>query len=129
LIAAGNIAGGFGMGKPNVYAMLGNGDGTFQSAQVNPLAGTDGIGAQSIALADFNGDGVLDVAVGNPNDFTEVLLGMGDGTFANSILALGQQPQTLGAVDLNGDGLPELLLGGPGGLAVFQNAASWPVPQ
>src|SRR5262249_22701469 len=116
----------FGVGAPNIYTMLGNGDGTFQAAQVNPLAGKDGIGAQSIALADFNGDGVLDVVVGNPNDYTEALLALGDGTFGNSILALGQQPQALGTVDLDGDGLPDLLMGGPGGLAVFQNVPSWP---
>jgi hypothetical protein len=127
LIVAGNVAGNLlGVGTPNVYTMLGNGNGTFQAAQVNPLAGKDGIGAQSIALADFNGDGILDVVVGNSNDFIEVLLGLGDGTFANSILALGQQPLVLGATDLNGDKLPELLMGGQGGLAVFNNVASWP---
>jgi hypothetical protein len=127
LIAAGNVAGNnFGVGTPNLYTFFGNGDGTFGAAQVTPLAGTDGIGAQSIALADFNGDGKLDVAVGNPNDFTEVLLGFGDGTFGKSLMALGQQPQALGAADLDGDGLPELLLGGRGGLAVFKNAAAWP---
>jgi hypothetical protein len=127
LIVAGNVAGTtFGTGTPNIYTLPGNGDGTFQPAQVIPLAGTDGIGAQSIALADFNGDGILDVAIGNPNDYIEVLLGLGDGTFANSIMALGQQPLALGAIDLNGDGLPELLMGGAGGLAVFKNVAAWP---
>jgi hypothetical protein len=65
-------------------------------------------------------------AVGNPNDYTELLLGLGNGTFANSLLALGQQPLGLGAVDLDGDGLPDLLIGGVGGLAVFKNVAVWP---
>jgi hypothetical protein len=98
----------------------------FATAQVTPLAGSDGIGAESLALADFNGDGKLDVAAGNPNDYIEVLLGLGDGKFANSILALGQQPLALGAADLNRDKLPELLMGGVGGLAVFKNVAAWP---
>jgi hypothetical protein len=127
LIVAGNVAGTtIGIGTPNIYTLLGNGDGTFQPAHTNSLAGKDGIGAQSITLADFNGDGKLDVVIGNSNDFVEVLLGYGDGTFGNAILTLGQQPQALGSADLNGDGLPELLMGSAGGLAVFQNIASWP---
>jgi hypothetical protein len=67
--------------------------------------------------------GILDVAIGNPNDYIEALLVLGDGTFGKPIMALGQQPQTLRATDLNGDGLPELLTGGAGGLAVFKNVA------
>jgi FG-GAP-like repeat len=127
LIVAGNVAGStVGSGKPMMFTLIGNGDGTFQAAQANPLAGMDGVGAGSVVLADFNADGILDVAVGNTLDYTEVLLGLGDGTFANSMLALGQQPQVLGAADLNGDGLPELLVGGAGGLAVFKNTAAWP---
>ena len=53
-------------------------------------------------------------------------LGVGDGTFVQSLMTLGEQPRVLGAVDLNGDGLPELLQGGVGGLAVFLNDATWP---
>jgi len=111
---------------PIVCVLLGNGDGSFQAAQTNAMAGADGIGAQSLAVADFNGDGKLDLAIGNINDFTEVWLGLGDGTFAQSLMTLGEQPRVLGAVDLNGDGLPDLLQGGAGGLAVFLNAAAWP---
>jgi hypothetical protein len=128
LIVGGNVAGtSIGEGTPNIYTLLGNRDGTFESPQVTALAGMDGLGAQALALGDFNGDGILDVAAGNPNDYTEVLLGVGDGTFGHSLLALGQQPNGLGAVDLNGDGLPDLLIGGAGGLAVFLNVAAWPV--
>ena len=55
LIVAGNVAGtSAGTGTPNVYTLLGNGDGTFQAANTLALAGQDGIGATSIALADFN---------------------------------------------------------------------------
>jgi hypothetical protein len=127
LIAGGYVPGtDFGGGTSNVYTLIGNGDGTFGSAQITPLAGADGFGAQTLALGDFNGDGILDVAAGNPNDYTEVLLGLGDGTFAGSLLSLGQQPLDLGAVDLNGDGLAELLIGGASGLAVFNNAGPWP---
>ena len=55
LIVAGNVAGtSAGTGTPNVYTLLGNGDGTFKAANTLALAGQDGIGATSIALADFN---------------------------------------------------------------------------
>jgi hypothetical protein len=134
LIVAGNVAGtNPGSGTPNVYTLLGNGDGTFRAPATLALSGLDGIGATSIALADFNKDGHLDVAIGNATDFTEVLFGNGDGTLIDTILTLGQQPLALAAVDLNADGFPELLVGtvdvtGSGNLAVFLNADAWTAP-
>ena len=133
LIVAGNVAGTtIGGGTPNVYTLIGNGDGTFQAANSLALIGTDGIGATSIALADLNKDGNLDVVVGNPNDFTELLgSGNGDGTLNGGLLALGQQPATVAAGDLNKDGFPELFVGAPNlsgqgsSLTVFLNANAW----
>jgi hypothetical protein len=118
-----------GSSTANVYTFLGNGDGTFQAANATVL---DGEGATSIALTDFNKDGHLDVAIGNADDFIEVLLGNGDGTLTDTILTLGQQPLALAAMDLNGDGFPELLVGtvdvtGSGNLTVFLNSNSWNV--
>jgi Bacterial Ig-like domain (group 3)/FG-GAP-like repeat len=110
---------------PNVYTMLGNGDGTFQAAQVTALLGTDDAYPNSVSVADFSGDGKLDVIVGGPSDFTEVLLGNGDGTFAQGLMALAQQPTVLSAVDLSGSGLSDLLVGSNSGLAVFLNVAQW----
>jgi hypothetical protein len=133
LIVAGNVwNSSAGSGTPNVYTLLGNGDGTFQAPATLTLTGQDGIGATSIALADFNKDGHLDVAIGNSSDVTEVLLGNGDGTLVDTVLTLGQQPLALAAVDLNGDGFPELLIGtldvtGSGNLTVFLNANAWSV--
>ncbi len=121
------VVGGFVGGatpSANVYTLLGNGDGTFQAAQVTALAAASA--PQWLALADLNHDGQLDAIAGDPNDYTEVLLGLGNGLFAQGLLALGQQPAALGAADLLGNHYPELLIGSNNGLAVFQNSAVWP---
>lgn len=68
----------------NIAVLLGNGDGTFQSA-VTYSAGNK---PQSIAIADFNGDGTF----GAPMAY-----GAGNGT---SFVVAG---------DLNGDGKPDLV--------------------
>jgi FG-GAP-like repeat len=131
LIVAGNVAGtSAGTGTPNVYTLLGNGDGTFQAANTLALAGPDGIGATSIALADVNKSGNLGVVIGNPADYTEVLIGNGDGTLTDTLLALGQRPATVAAADLLGNGYPEVLVGeastqGQGySLTVLQNQST-----
>jgi len=53
--------GGYGNGLVSVSVLLGNGDGTFQSA-VDYDAGSS---PSSVAVGDFNGDGRLDMAVGD----------------------------------------------------------------
>jgi trimeric autotransporter adhesin len=111
---------------PNIYTLLGKGDGTFAAANTLALGGADGVGATSIALADLNKDGNLDVTAGNPNDYTEVLLGNGDGTLNGTLLALGQQPATVATADLLGNSYPEVLVGQQsGGVAVFLNSTVW----
>jgi hypothetical protein len=124
LIVAGAVAGSNGVpGALNAYTLLGNGDGTFQAASALPLL--DGT-ATSIALADFNKDGNLDVTLGDPSNYTEVLFGNGDGTLGEGLIALGQQPATVGTADLLGNGYPEVLVGQPtGGLTVFVNSGVW----
>jgi len=65
----------------SVGVLLGNGDGTFQTAVVTSLTTS---GATSVAVADVNGDGKLDVIIGtgsNTAGLVGVLLGNGDGTF------------------------------------------------
>jgi hypothetical protein len=62
-----------------VYVLLGNADGTFQSAVTYPTAGAS---ATAAVIDDVNGDGKLDiVSVSNTQEIS-VLLGKGDGTFA-----------------------------------------------
>jgi len=69
--------------NPNgsVSVLLGNGDGTFQSAR-NYAAGAT---PWAVAVGDFNGDGKLDIVVANRGldgpPSVSVLLGNGDGTF------------------------------------------------
>lgn len=131
LVVGGNIAGLQATSKPSVYSFLGNGDGTFKAANATPLAGNYGVGSTAIALADFNHDGKLDVAVGDATAFTSILLGNGDGTFAATVMTLGQQPGAIAAADLTGDGYPELIVGSTGttggsNLTVFLNSNAWP---
>jgi hypothetical protein len=74
-----------------VGVLLGNGDGTFQTAATY---GSGGYYAFSVAAADVNGDGKPDLMVANycgtdNNCSTEgsaaVLLGNGDGTFQKAV--------------------------------------------
>ncbi len=99
----------------NISVLLGNGDGTFQSA-VNYDAG---IGPSSVAVGDFNGDGKPDLAVANAgmatnftyytNGSVSVLLGNGDGTFQLKVdYGAGLSPFSLAVGDFNGDGRPDI---------------------
>lgn len=105
-----------------VAVLLGNGDGTFQTAV--PY-GTGGYQATSVAVADVNGDGKLDLLVANYCDTysdcnygstnptpgtVAVLLGNGDGTFQSPVTystgSFGADSVSVG--DVNGDGKPDL---------------------
>ncbi len=68
-------------GGAAVTILLGNGDGTFQTAPA-PASYPVGNSPVAIALGDFNNDGDVDLAVANNADSSvSVLLGNGDGTF------------------------------------------------
>ena len=70
--------------KGNVLVLLGNGDGTFQSA----LTFETGLKPEQVVAGDFNGDGRLDLAVPNFNDNTVSVLLQGT-TVALSDISLG----------------------------------------
>ncbi len=63
----------------SVYVLLGNADGTFQTAVTYPTAGASSAAA---VIDDVNGDGKLDIVSVSDTQQISVLLGKGDGTFA-----------------------------------------------
>jgi VCBS repeat-containing protein len=85
----------------NVSVLLGNGDGTLQTA-VNYDVGDAPL---SVTAGDFNGDTRLDLAVANQDDDNvSVLLGNGDGTFQAAVnYDVGHFPRSMTAGDFNGD--------------------------
>jgi hypothetical protein len=105
-----------------VYVFLGNGNGTFGTAQVFNLGINNSI--QSLLAKDFNGDGKLDLAVAsellstNTGQVT-ILLGKGNGAFSRGqVTSVGTDAEGLTTADLNGDGKADLVTTSflPGGL-------------
>src|SRR5271157_4918191 len=99
----------------NVSVLLGNGDGSFQSAATYAV----GYSPSSIVAGDVNGDGKLDLAVANAcgkhsscqsHGTATVLIGDGKGAFTSSgDVQLGNSPSALTLGNLNGDGALDLV--------------------
>jgi hypothetical protein len=98
--------------KDEVSVLLGNGNGTFQTA-VNYPAGKS---PESVAVGDFNGDGIADLAVADNSGGVSVLLGNGDGTFQAAVsYPAGAGPTSVAVGDFNGDGKADLAVANNGG--------------
>ena len=98
---AGTLAQGQMVIPGGVSVLLGNGNGTFQTA-VNYATGAS---QSSVAIGDLDGDDDLDLAVANPwSNNVSVLLGNGDGTFQAAVnFDAGYWPVSLAMGDLDGD--------------------------
>jgi len=109
-----NVAG---ISGGRVGVLLGNGDGTFQSAAIYPSGGSFSGG--SVAVADVNGDHKPYLVVENSqccgvaNGVAGVLLGNGDGTFQTVVTYqsnAGGPGTSVAVADINGDGRPDLIV-------------------
>jgi len=93
----------------SVAVLLGNGDGTFQSAVTYD---SGAMATETIGVADVNGDGKPDVIVGNHcgcSGQIGVLLGNGDGTFQTVVGYSAIGADKIVVRDVNGDGKPDVL--------------------
>ncbi|MSP75358.1 MAG: hypothetical protein EXR12_04405 [Rhodospirillaceae bacterium] len=76
-----------------------------------PIALPPGGYSGLIAVADVNADGMLDLAFASPVDNVAVLLGNGDGTFANpTTFDVGTNPTAVAIADVDGDSNPDLVV-------------------
>jgi hypothetical protein len=112
-------------GQKLVTILLGNGDGTFTAAPVQPSVTL--VNPVFVTTGDFDGDGNLDLAIADAgSNALTVLHGNGDGTFAqvNGEPALPQFSNFVTAADLNGDGKLDLVFSNSCGTGCTANTIS-----
>lgn len=113
-----------------IAVLLGNGDGTFQTAVNYPT----GQAPYSVIAGDFNGDNKLDLATANFSSFSKgvsVLIGNGDGTFQAKVdYIVGTNPYSIATGDFNKDGKLDLVTANSGSnnVSVLLNGTTAPTP-
>jgi len=109
------VAGGFSNPRNDrVDILLNDGIGSFTQSTL-----TAGVGPDAVAVADLNGDEIPDIVMPNTGFYDEadptvssisVLIGNGDGTFANEVrYQTGWRPSDLAVSDFDSDGTPDVL--------------------
>ena len=98
-------------GNPSqLFVLLGNGDGTLQTA----MRVTTPDSQSYVVIGDFNGDGNADIVTGN-SDGAWILFGNGDGTFQTALPVpaanVGPYGNSVAVGDFNGDGNLDLAIG------------------
>ncbi len=91
------------VGSSSVRVYLNNGNGTFSSPSIVPMAGD----RLMQPLADVNGDGHIDLVASrtiNPGGFISVSLGAGNGTFGAVTTYPANRPTSMTSADFDGDG-------------------------
>lgn len=89
-----------------VSILIGNGDGTFQTAKSYPASTT---APQTIAAGDFNGDGAQDLVTANQGQSTiSVLLSVKGAFPTHTDLTVATGPSNVVAEDFNGDGKADI---------------------
>lgn len=109
-----------------VWVILSNGDGTFQTTGISPIAVSllPGSGPAAVVIGDFDGDTFADLAVVNVGivddscsvaqpanaDKVTILLGDGLGTFgAPTTYPVGSNPRAIALGDFNKDGRVDIV--------------------
>lgn len=97
------------------FVLIGNGDGTFQSATAYPLP----YAAAAIVIHDFNGDGNADVATGGLDlNGLSISLGNGDGTLQPPRSVPSGSVQSIAVFDFDSNGTQDVALADPNGAVV-----------
>jgi hypothetical protein len=109
--------------------------GTFAPQERLPV----GFGPAQTVIGDFNHDGRMDLATTDfQSNSVSALLGLGDGTFQDNVIGVGNRPQAVVVGDFNGDGVPDAVTANYGsgdlsllrgtGTLTFQPEARIPLP-